>query len=143
MCIPNCTSNEESASIDLTQVANEHHDDSDEVCLETATMKPSLAQPDVDEVDSALVIRGQETADQGQVLADTTNVSKTTNEATENKVPEYMNLAANIGHDTVKVLGAIPKKLPAPPVPPRGMYTYIISHVFNECVARNAIIFLC
>jgi hypothetical protein len=110
-------------------MTNEHHDNSNdtaEVCPDTAMMKPSLAQPDVDEVDSALVIRGQEIAemkyDQGQVSADTTNVSKTTNEATENRVPEYMNLAANIGHDIVKALGAIPKKLPAPPVPPRGMY---------------------
>ncbi|XP_012228798.1 uncharacterized protein stumps isoform X1 [Linepithema humile] len=124
MCIPDCTSDGESTSVNSTQMANEHHGDSTdtaEIYPDTAMIKPSLAQPDVDEVDSALVIRGQETAeikyDQGQVPADTTNVSKTTNEVTENRVPEYMNLT-NIGHD-VKVLGAIPKKLPAPPVPPR------------------------
>jgi len=128
MSIPDCTSNDESAPIDSTQKANEHHGDANdtaEVCPDTV-MKPSLVQSDVDEVDSVLVIRGQETAemkyDQGQAPTNTTNVSKTTNEATENRMPEYMNLTANIGHDTVKVLGAIPKKLPAPPVPPRGMY---------------------
>lgn len=127
MCIPDCTSDGKSVDTDSIQMAKEHHGDSNdtaEVYPDTAMTKPSLAQPDVDEVDSALVIQSQDIAemkyDQGQVPTDTTNVSKITSEATENRVPEYMNLAANLGHDTVKALGAIPKK-PAPPLPPRSM----------------------
>lgn len=127
MCIPDCTKNE-STSIDSVHVdretAEEHLDDTAEVCCDTAKVKSSFAQPAVDEVDSALTVRGQETAgtirDEEYVSADTANILKNTNEAIEIRMPEYMNLAVNIGHNAAKVLGAIPKKLPAPPVPPRG-----------------------
>lgn len=128
MCIPDCTINE-STSIDSDnvnrEIAEERLDDTAEACSDTVKVKkPPLAQPAVDEVDSALAVRGQETArtirDDEHVPTDSANISKNTNEATETRMPEYMNLAVNIGHDAAKVLGAIPKKLPAPPVPPRG-----------------------
>ncbi|XP_011156568.2 uncharacterized protein LOC105193712 isoform X2 [Solenopsis invicta] len=129
MCIPDCTSNE-STSIDSVhenrEVAEEYFDDTTETCADTVKVKPTpLAQPDVDEVDSALVVRGQETTgtmrnEEHVSSADSANISKNTNEATETRMPEYMNLAVKMGHDAAKVLGAIPKKLPAPPVPPRG-----------------------
>jgi hypothetical protein len=129
MCIPDCTSNE-STSIDSVHVdreaAEEYLDDTTERCADTAKVKPTpLAQPVVDEVDSALVVRGQETTEtirneEHISSADSANISKNTNEATETRMPEYMNLAVNMGHNAAKVLGAIPKKLPAPPVPPRG-----------------------
>lgn len=126
MCIPDYRSNE-STSIDFVHVDREtakEHLDTAEACSDTAKVKPPLAQLPVDEVDSALVIRGQETAetirDEGHVPADLANISKNTNEVIEIRMPEYMNLAVNMGQDAAKVLGAIPKKLPAPPVPPRG-----------------------
>lgn len=95
---------------------------------DTSRTKPSvLAQSvAVDEVDSAaLVARSdQDTAVKYEQARtpDLTSVPRHTNiEADESsRMPEYMNLAINMGHDSVKVLGAIPKKLPAPPVPPRG-----------------------
>jgi len=124
MCIPDCTSNESTFidSVDVNrEVTKEQFDDTTEACSVIAKTKPSLVQPAVDEVDSALVVRGQETAGMirdDHVPVDSANISKNTNEAT--RMPEYMNLAVNMGHDAVKVLGAIPKKLPAPPVPPRG-----------------------
>lgn len=103
------------------QCASDPRDTAD-ACSDTQKA-PSLAQI-VDEVDSALAGRGQEDVamkyDQGHASMDTANVSKHANEASESRLPEYMNLAVNMGHDVVKVLGAIPKKLPAPPVPPRG-----------------------
>jgi len=121
MCIPDCTSNE-STFIDSNRETTEEQFDDTEACSVTAKMKPSLVQSAVDEVDSALVVRGQETTgmirDEDHVSADSANISKNTNEAT--RMPDYMNLAVNMGHDAAKVLGAIPKKLPAPPVPPRG-----------------------
>lgn len=125
MCIPDCTSNEtvsaDSVRIDCEN-AKEHHGDD---IADMTKVKPSV----VDEVDSTLTIRGQETIvmkyDEGHAPANTTNISKNTNEAIETRMPEYMNLAVNMGHEAVKVLGAIPKKLPAPPVPPRGT-TYTI-----------------
>ncbi|XP_071558616.1 uncharacterized protein Stumps isoform X1 [Temnothorax nylanderi] len=125
MCIPDYKSNE-STSIDFVHVdreaAKEHLDDTTEAC--SNIVKPPLAQPTVDEVDSVLTVRGQEPAgtirDEKHVPANSANISKNTNEATETRMPEYMNLAVNMGHDAAKVLGAIPKKLPAPPVPPRG-----------------------
>ncbi|CAL1675712.1 unnamed protein product [Lasius platythorax] len=127
MCIPDCTSNEIASVVDSVRVdreiaIKEHRgDDTAEACSDVTKMKPSSV---VDEVDSALTARGQETFgmkyDEGHVPADPTNISKNTNEATETRVPEYMNLAINMGHEAAKVLGAIPKKLPAPPVPPRG-----------------------
>lgn len=124
MCIPDYRSNE-STSIDFVHVdreaAKEHLDDTAEACSDATKVKPPLAQLPVDEVDSALVIRGQETAgtirDEGHVPADS---AKNTNEVIEIRMPDYMNLAVNMGQDATKVLGAIPKKLPAPPVPPRG-----------------------
>lgn len=128
MCIPDYTSNESTAidSVHMDREAVEEHlDDTIETCPDTAKVKPPLTQPaEVDEVDSALAVRGQETAgttrNEEHVSTDSANISKNTNEATETRIPEYMNLAVNIGHDAAKVLGAIPKKLPAPPVPPRG-----------------------
>ncbi|XP_072754308.1 uncharacterized protein Stumps [Anoplolepis gracilipes] len=124
MCIPDCTSNEtvslDSVRVNCETAIKEHRDDDiTEACSDMTKIKPSV----VDEVDSALTIRGQETEikyDEGHIPANSTNISKNTNEATETRVPEYMNLAVNTGHEDVKVLGAIPKKLPAPPVPPRG-----------------------
>ncbi|XP_029666483.1 phosphoinositide 3-kinase adapter protein 1 [Formica exsecta] len=121
MCIPDCTSNEtvsaDSVRIDCENAIKEHHGDD---IADMTKVKPSV----VDEVDSTLTIRGQETIvmkyDEGHAPANTTNISKNTNEAIETRMPEYMNLAVNMGHEAVKVLGAIPKKLPAPPVPPRG-----------------------
>ncbi|XP_012525011.2 uncharacterized protein LOC105830310 isoform X2 [Monomorium pharaonis] len=126
MCIPDCASNE-STSIDSVHVDREtpekHLNDTDP---DIAKVKPpSLAQSIVDEVDSALAVQGQEITetirDEKHVSTDSANISKNTNEATETtRMPEYMNLAANMGHGAAKVLGAVPKKLPAPPVPPRG-----------------------
>ncbi|XP_070151881.1 uncharacterized protein Stumps isoform X2 [Polyergus mexicanus] len=122
MCIPDCTSNE-TVSADFVRAdreiaIKEHHGDN---IVDMAKVKTSV----VDEVDSnTLAIRGQETIvmkyDEGHASANATNISKNTNEASETRMPEYMNLAVNMGHEDVKVLGAIPKKLPAPPVPPRG-----------------------
>ncbi|KAL6267700.1 hypothetical protein P5V15_000771 [Pogonomyrmex californicus] len=128
MCIPDCTSNESTSADSVhvdRQVAGERHlDDTAEACSDTTKVKPSFAQPAIDEIDSALAIRGQETVgtthDEENVSTNSSNVSKNMNEATEIRMPEYMNLAVNIGHDAAKILGAIPKKLPAPPVPPRG-----------------------
>lgn len=127
MCIPDYRSNESTIIVQVEREAAKEHLDDPEACSDTAKAKLSLAQPPVDEVDSALVVRGQETAeairDEEHAPANSANISKNTNEATETRMPEYMNLAANItmlGHDAAKVLGAIPKKLPAPPVPPRG-----------------------
>lgn len=124
MCIPDCKSNE-SSSIDFVHVDQKKHlDNTTEECSDITKVKSAVTQPVVDEVDSALIIQGQETAgairDEEYVPTDSVKISKNTNEATETKIPEYMNLAVNISHDTAKVLGAIPKKLPAPPVPPRG-----------------------
>ncbi|XP_019883431.1 phosphoinositide 3-kinase adapter protein 1 isoform X3 [Camponotus floridanus] len=125
MCIPDCTSSEtvsaDSVRVNCETTITEHRgDDIAEACSDMTNMRPS----DIDEVDSALIIRGQETTgtkyDEGHVLVDSTNISKNINEATETRMPEYMNLAINMGHETIKDLGAIPKKLPAPPVPPRG-----------------------
>ncbi|XP_025074367.1 uncharacterized protein LOC105428464 [Pogonomyrmex barbatus] len=128
MCIPDCTSNESTSADSVhvdRQVAGERHlDDTAEACSDTTKVKPSFAQPAIDEIDSALAIRGQETVgtthDEENVSTNLSNVSRNMNEATEIRMPEYMNLAVNIGHDAAKILGAIPKKLPAPPVPPRG-----------------------
>ncbi|XP_011692234.1 PREDICTED: phosphoinositide 3-kinase adapter protein 1 [Wasmannia auropunctata] len=127
MCIPDCTGNE-STSIDSVHVdrkaADEHLDNTAEACPDAAKVMPPLAQPAVDEVDSALAVQGRKTAetmrDEEHVPVDSANISKNTNEATETRMPDYMNLAVNMGHDAPRVLGAIPKKLPAPPVPPRG-----------------------
>ncbi|XP_018046164.1 PREDICTED: phosphoinositide 3-kinase adapter protein 1 isoform X2 [Atta colombica] len=120
MCIPDYTSNESTSnSVHVDREAVEEHiNDTVEACSNTTKVKPPFAQSVVDEVDSAL--RGQETiCDEEHVPTDSANISKNMNEVTETKMPEYMNLAVNISHDA-KVLGAIPKKLPAPPVPPRG-----------------------
>lgn len=125
MCIPDCTRNESSSidSVHVNRETVEEHLDTAEACSDTAKVKPSFIQPAVDEVDCALTVRGQETAgtirNEEHVPANTANILKNTNEAIEIRMPEYMNLAVNIG-DAAKVLGAIPKKLPAPPVPPRG-----------------------
>lgn len=105
------------------EAAEEHLDNTAETCSDITKVK-TLTQPAVDEVDSSLAVRGQETAgtscDEKYVPTDSANISKNTNEAAETRMPEYMNLAVNMGHDAPKVLGTIPKKLPAPPVPPRG-----------------------
>lgn len=125
MCIPDCseTVSADSVRVNCETTIAEHRGDDIEACSDMTNVRPSV----VDEVDSAL--RGQETIgtkyDEGRVLSDSTNISKNMNEATEIRMPEYMNLAINMGHETTKVLGAIPKKLPAPPVPPRGI-TYVI-----------------
>ncbi|XP_032664319.1 phosphoinositide 3-kinase adapter protein 1 isoform X2 [Odontomachus brunneus] len=95
---------------------------------DTSRTKPSvLAQSvAVDEVDSATFVarNDQDTAVRYEQARtpDLTNVPNHMNiEANESgRMPEYMNLTINMGHDSVKILGAIPKKLPAPPVPPRG-----------------------
>lgn len=128
MCIPDCseTVNVDSVRVDCETAIKEHRGDGIvEACSDMTNVRPSV----VDEVDSALTIRGQETIetkyDEGHVLADSTNISKNINETTETRVPEYINLTINMGHETTKVLGAIPKKLPAPPVPPRGI-NYVI-----------------
>lgn len=130
MCIPDCASSEtisaDSVRVNCETAIKEHRDDDiAEACSDMTNVRASV----VDEVDSALTIRGQETIgtkyDEGHVLEDSTNISKNMNEATETRMPEYMNLVINMGHETTKVLGAIPKKLPAPPVPPRGI-TYVI-----------------
>ncbi|KAG5332224.1 BCAP protein, partial [Acromyrmex heyeri] len=125
MCIPDYTSNESTSndSVHVDREAMEEHiNDTVEACSNITKVKPPFAQSAVDEVDSAL--RGQETTetirDEGHVSTDSANISKNINEVTETKMPEYMNLAVNMSHDAAKVLGAIPKKLPAPPVPPRG-----------------------
>ncbi|XP_029173623.1 phosphoinositide 3-kinase adapter protein 1 isoform X2 [Nylanderia fulva] len=123
MCIPDCneTVAADSVRVDCEIAMKEYHGDEsvEASCSEITKVKPSI-----DEVDSALTVRGQETVgmkhDEGHVPADSTNISKNTNEATETKVPDYMNLAVNMSHEAAKVLGAIPKKLSAPPVPPRG-----------------------
>ncbi|XP_011862378.1 PREDICTED: phosphoinositide 3-kinase adapter protein 1 [Vollenhovia emeryi] len=125
MCIPDCN---ESTSTDFVradrEVAEEHLAGTIEACADAAAAKPPLAQPAVDEVDSALVVQGEETAgtirDEKYTPADSADISKNTNEATETRMPEYMNLAVNTVHDAAKAFGAVPKKLPAPPVPPRG-----------------------
>ncbi|XP_070514150.1 uncharacterized protein Stumps isoform X2 [Cardiocondyla obscurior] len=117
MCIPNYRNNELNRK--------ERLDDTAEACANIARAKSQpLVQPAVDEVDSAIVLQSQETTatrthDEEHVL-DSTNILKSTNEATETRMPDYMNLTVNMSHDPAKILGAIPKKLPAPPVPPRG-----------------------
>jgi len=129
MCIPDCTG-DATVVADLGQEsAKERHGDfnetrDSEVCSEITKTKSSLSQSSVDEIDSAS--QGQESVatkyDQEHDLpADSASVLQNTNKATEIKMPEYMNLAVNMGHDAINNLGAIPKKLPAPPVPPRGM----------------------
>ncbi|XP_018400300.1 PREDICTED: phosphoinositide 3-kinase adapter protein 1 [Cyphomyrmex costatus] len=127
MCIPDYTSNESTSNDSVhmdREVVEEHIDDIAKACPNTAKMKSPFTQSTVDEVDSALAVRGQETAgtirDEEHVPTDSANILKNINEVTEIKMPEYMNLAINMSHDAAKVLGAIPKKLPAPPVPPRG-----------------------
>ncbi|XP_014487646.1 PREDICTED: phosphoinositide 3-kinase adapter protein 1 isoform X3 [Dinoponera quadriceps] len=112
-------------------IAREHRDDADEVaevCLPdtSRTRTPVFAQSVVtDEVDSAaLVARSEQDTtmkyEQTDKPAGSANVHIEAGESS--RMPEYMNLAVNMGHDSVKVLGAIPKKLPAPPVPPRGRF---------------------
>jgi hypothetical protein len=128
ICIPDCVAGDATIIADLGQEsAKEHHGDfnetrDSEACSEITKMKP-LSQSSVDEIDSAS--QGQESAgmkyEQEHVPTDSANVLRNTNKATETKMPEYMNLAVNMGHDAINSLGAIPKKLPAPPVPPRGM----------------------
>lgn len=134
MCIPDCneTVSADSARVDCEIAIKEHHDDDtvEASCSDMTKVKPSV----VDEVDSALTVRAQETVgmkyDEGHASANSTSILKNTNEASETRVPEYMNLAVNMSHEAAKVLGAIPKKLPAPPVPPRGtifqLYNFII-----------------
>lgn len=125
--------NSESASADFIhidkKIAIQCDTDNSSACSDNLKVKlPVLAQPTVDEIDSTLISQGQETAvtkyNQEPMPINSTNVSKRTNEASESGMPEYMNLAVNIGHDAAKVLGTIPKKLPAPPVPPRGATSY-------------------
>ncbi|XP_018337278.1 PREDICTED: phosphoinositide 3-kinase adapter protein 1 isoform X1 [Trachymyrmex septentrionalis] len=125
MCIPDYTSNESTSNDSVhvdREAVEEHINDTVEACSNITKVKPPFAQCTVDEVDSAL--RGQETTetirDEEHVPTDSANISKNMNEITETKMPEYMNLAVNMSHDAAKVLGAIPKKLPAPPVPLRG-----------------------
>lgn len=127
MCIPDYTGNESTSNDSVhvdRETVEEHINDTVEACPNTAKVKPPFVQSAVDEVDSALAVRGQETAEtvrnEEHVPTNSANISKNMNEVTETKMPEYMNLAVNMSHDAVKVLGAIPKKLPAPPVPPRG-----------------------
>jgi len=129
MCIPDCAADDTTVVADLGQEnAKERHGDlnetrDSEACSEITKMKPSMSQSSVDEIDS--VSQGQESVgmkyDQEHVPADSANVLRNTSKVTETKMPEYMNLAVNMGHDAINSLGAIPKKLPAPPVPPRGM----------------------
>ncbi|XP_026829203.1 phosphoinositide 3-kinase adapter protein 1 isoform X1 [Ooceraea biroi] len=142
MCIPDCANGNVAASADSAHVdqenAKERHSDFNdtcghdtEACSEITRMKPSLSQSTVDEVDSAPVSQGQEGAgviyDQQHVPADSMSVVRNTSKVSETRMPEYMNLAVNMGQDVINTLGAIPKKLPGPPVPPRGM-TF---HVFH------------
>lgn len=132
MCIPDDT-NIESTSSDSIQdsidqeTAIERKSDADDTantCFDDPKVKlPAVAQTTVDEVESTLASQGQETVatNEEYVTADSTNISKCTNEVGESRMPEYMNLAVNMGHDAAKILGIKkPKKLPAPPVPPRN-----------------------
>lgn len=130
-CVPDCSSNEptpiDSAHDQVArdrrtdEVAETCHPDTTRTKLCSVLAGQSVV---VDEVD--YVVRGEQDVaikyEQAHTPADWSSVSRHTNiEAGENKVPEYMNLAVNMGHDSAaKVLGAIPKKLPAPAVPPRG-----------------------
>lgn len=41
------------------------------------------------------------------------------------RLPDYMNI--QLSDQEPRVVGTIPKKLPAPPVPPRGKYLYLFS----------------
>ncbi|XP_011138035.2 phosphoinositide 3-kinase adapter protein 1 isoform X1 [Harpegnathos saltator] len=106
-------------------ITRERRGDADEVsetCHPEDTLRTVLAQSAaVDEVDSVARSTEQDNAVKYEQAYPPAGSTKHTNiEAGENgRMPEYMNLAVNMGHDSAKVLGAIPKKLPAPPVPPR------------------------
>lgn len=145
MCIPDCGSSDvAAASIDSARVdqesASDLHDTcaqacpaDAEACSENMMIKPSLPPSAVDEVDSVSADQDQEITtmkyEQEHVPADSSSVSRSMSKVCEMKMPEYMNLAINMDHDGVHVLGAIPKKLPAPPVPPRGMTSYVNFYV--------------
>lgn len=125
-------SNSELSSTDTLHVdqatvknATTEANDVSTTCSNISKMKPMvIAKTAIDEIDSVLSNQDQKDTEvkcnQGYTTTDSTNILKTTNEVTERQVPDYMNVTVNINHDNVKILGAVPKKLHGPPVPPRG-----------------------
>lgn len=131
MCIPDCASTEPtSANREETAKERENNNINDIARSDiTVAPMPSLSPPAVDKVDSA----GQETVEMKYERENTTAdvtvnvITQTAKEVTESetRIPEYVNLAIATDRDTVKVIGAIPKKPPAPPVPPRTTTLHI------------------
>lgn len=132
MCIPDCASTEPtSANREETRKKVRENSNINDIMRSDTTVAsmPPLSPPAVDKVDSA----GQETVEmkheQENTTADSTvnMVTQPANEVTksETRIPKYINLAIVTDRDAVKIIGATPKKPPAPPVPPRTTTLHI------------------